>query len=169
MSIYDKYDLMEAMSGADEKGEGKCLITFSLKCHGSTQLIEPEISTKEPIVNVAEQDDGTIQVVLMFKDTDDTTLTEIQKYLKKYYESVEDGVASLDFVVGIFPIALNGDAWMTGINPIGVKAFSQDLSEEGISTEVGIVILEFECYDNPYILPNCLFYKIADSGEELRL
>lgn len=164
MEINSEYSLIQAMSGADEYGEGKCSVAVRQQrqsADGTLRDVDDEFITEKPIVQVSKQSPGFVNVDLIFKSVEDRDLRVIYSYLERFYaatNSISDD--ELDFPVfslAIFPHEFNGKYWALGLNPI-----FRALTPEDSTGEPRIIRMVFVCQEDQDAMPNFLFLHTPD-------
>ena len=167
MDMFSEYDLIQAMSGADENGEGRCSIGIRhQRCDAEGQLVdvEEEFVTEKPVVQVFRQPGGFVLVDLIFQSIADQDLKIIYAYLDRFFAASnscsddEDDFPMLS--LALFPRVLEGRYWALGLNPIFYA-----LTPEDSSGEPRIIRMTFMAQETEDVLPNFLF--LASPKDEL--
>ena len=168
MEFFSEYDLIQAMSGVDAYGNGKCVVAIRHQRsngHGVMIDVDEEFITEKPIVQVCKQPGGFIGVDLIFDSIEDRDLKIIFAYLDRYFSSdssmSDDGLIFSQFTVAILPHAYNGKYWAMGVNPI-----FRTLVPEDITGEPRIIRLVFLMQENLDAIPNFLFLQSSDEALE---
>lgn len=166
MSMYSEYDLIQAASGVDIDGYGKCTISVKQQrcdAEGVVKELDDEFITEKPIVQISKQVGGYILVDLIFDNIEDVDLRTIYLYLNRFFEasnSTDDD--ELDFPLlslAIIPKELKGECWILGLNPIFYA-----LTPADTNGEPRIIRMAFVKQDDPDALPNFLFLR-SPEGE----
>lgn len=165
VNMISEYDLIQAMSGANEYGEGKCTIAIRQQrqnADGILRDVDDEFVSEKPIVQVSRQTAGFVCVDLIFNSVEDKDLKIIYSCLERFFASTNSmSDNGLDFPVlsfAIIPHAFNGKYWAMGLNPI-----FRTLTPEDSTGEPRIIRMTFVCQEDQDALPNFLFLQTPDS------
>ena len=157
----NEYELIQAISGADEQGYGKCTISIQpQRCdiEGNTLNTDDEYITEKPVVQLCKQPGGFVLLDLIFESTDDVDLHRIYGYLQEFFSaenSVDDSVDDFPlFLLTIVPEALNGEYFALGINPVFYA-----LTPDDVKGEPKIIRMLFIAQEKMDDIPNFLFLK----------
>lgn len=164
--VLSEYDLIQAMSGTNDYGEGKCTIAVRQQrqnADGILKDVDDEFITDKPVVQIFKQPSGFVSVDLIFKSMEDKDLRIIYAYLDRFFSSTnsisDDG---LDFPVLTFafiPHEFNGKYWALGLNPI-----FRTLTPEDSTGEPRIIRMVFFAQEDQSSLPNFLLLQSSDSS-----
>lgn len=168
MNMISEFDLIQAMSGANIDGEGKCVLAIKQQrcdADGVLRDLDDEFVTEKPVVQVFKQAGGFVLVDLVFNSIEDKDLKIIYAYLDRFFSSSnsasddEDDFPLLTFT--FVPHAFDGAYWAMGLNPI-----YYGLTPEDSTGEPRIIRLVFMAQDDTEALPNFLFLSSPDSALE---
>lgn len=154
-----EYDLIQAMSGVDEFGDGKCVVAIKLQrcdAEGHVVDIDEEFISEKPVVEIFQQPGGYVSVDLCFQSIEDVDLKVVFAYLDRFFSasnsaSDRDGSFPL-MTVSFFPRALGGAFWAIGLNPVFYA-----LTPEDSTGEPRIIRMVFVAQEDTDALPNFLF------------
>lgn len=159
MDVLSEYDLIQAMSGVDENGEGKCAIAIThQRCdsRGVVRDVDDEFVSEKPVVQVFKQPGGFLCVDLLFRSIEDKDLKIIYSYLDRFFaatNSASDDETDFPLLsVVIVPREYGGKYWAIGLNPILYA-----LTPEDSAGEPRIIRMTFMAQDDQDALPNFLF------------
>lgn len=161
MVIASEYDLIQAMSGVDEDGHGKCVVSLQAQrqdADGNVKNTDDELVIEKPIVQVFKQAGGYVLVDFVFDSVDDIELKEMYSYIQRFFQasnSTDDD--ELDFpllLVSLVPEEYKGQYFAVGINPVFYALTPDDV--KGEPTTIRLVFVT-QVDDN--LVPNFLFLK----------
>lgn len=172
MENFTEYDLIQAISGVDKNGNGKCSVGLRhQRCRasdGRVRDVDDEFITEKPVVNLFRQPGGFFIVDLCFQSVEDRDLRTVFAYLQKFFapenSALDDDLEFPLLSLSIVPEQLDGEYWALGMNPLHYT-----LTPEDSTGEPRIIRLLFMSQMDPDALPNFFFMK-SDSAvlEEMR-
>lgn len=161
-----RYDLIRAMSGTNEYGEGKCTIAIRQQrqtAQGVLSDVDDEFISEKPVVQVSNPTEGFVCVDLIFNSIEDKDLNIIYSYLERFFSTTnsirEDGLDFPVFSLAIFPHEFNGRYWALGLNPI-----FRALTPEDATGEPRIIRMVFVCQEDQDMVPNFLFFETPEGS-----
>lgn len=163
--INSEFDLIQAISGADEHGAGKCTISIQpQRCDADGNLVntDSEFETDKPIVQMFKQVGGFVLVDFVFDSVHDVELQRMFGYFRDFFDST-NSIRDEDqefpvLVVSIIPNAFAGEYWTMGINPIFYT-----LAPDDTLGEPKILRVLFASDEDVDEIPNFLFMKSDDA------
>lgn len=163
-----EYDLIQAISGTDEHGYGKCVISIQpQRCDADGNVVntDSEYVTEKPVVKVFRQAGGYMLVDFMFDSVYDADLRNIYAILEDFFaatnSSADDDEDFPLMALSIVPQSLNGEYFAIGFNPIFYA-----LTPDDSTGEPRIIRLVFVAQDDPDMIPNFLFLKSDEEAYE---
>lgn len=164
---FSEYDLIQAISGRDEHGAGKCSIAIQPQhCNADGRVVDTdeEYVTDKPVVQMFKQAGDFILVDLIFDSINDIDLQRIYTLFQDYFASTNSANdISGDFPIialSVVPRALNGEYWTLGLNPIFYSLVPDD-----VTGKPNIIRLTFVAQSDPETVPN--FFFMRSKEEEL--
>lgn len=161
MFLQSEYDFIQAISGADIDGNGRCVVSIQPQrqnAEGKITDTDDAFETEKPVVEMCKQAGGWVMVDFIFNSVDDMDLHKMYSYLQCFFRasnSVSDD--ELDFPLLVFtfvPLEGEGEFFAVGINPIFYA-----LTPEDSKGEPTIIRTVFKCQDEGDAVPNFLFLR----------
>ncbi len=162
-----EYELIQAISGADERGYSKCVISIQpQRCDADGNVVntDDEYVTEKPIVRVFRQAGGYVLVDFAFNSIHDADLRNMYAILEDFFaatnSSDDDDEDFPLLAITIVPHSLEGEYFAIGFNPIFYA-----LTPDDPTGEPNIIRLVFVTQDDPDMVPNFLFLKSDEEYE----
>lgn len=168
---FSEYDLIQAISGRDSHGDGKCTIAIQpQRCNADGKVVNTveEYVTDKPVVQMFKQTDGFILVDLIFDSINDIDLQRIYTLFQDFFASTNSASdINGDFpiiVLSVVPRVHNGEYWTLGLNPVFYSLVPND-----VSGEPSIIRLLFVEQPDSDAIPNFFFmHSDLEDLEKLR-
>ena len=166
--LVSEYELIQAISGADEHGYGKCVISIQpQRCDADGNVVntDDEYVTEKPVVQVFRQPGGYVLVDFVFDSVQDADLRNMYFILEDFFaasNSSDDDDEDFPLMsLSLVPQSLNGEYFAIGFNPIFYA-----LTPDDFTGEPKIIRLVFVSQDDPDTIPNFLFLKSDEEAYE---
>lgn len=159
--ILSEYDLIQAISGVDAHGAGKCTVTIQpQRCNADGNVVNTDVEymTDKPIIQMFKQAGGFVLVDFVFESIEDIDLKRMYEYLRDFFDSTnsireEDNEFPV-LAISIVPEAFAGEYWTMGLNPVFYT-----LAPDDMKGEPKILRLLFSSDEDSETLPNFFFMK----------
>ncbi len=166
MNIVTNFDLIQAISGVNAQGFGKCIVSLQLRrqdAEGNVKNIGDELVVEKPILQMFKQAGGFILVDFIFDSIDDVELHRMHTYLQKFAQATNStSDDELDFPLLVFTIVpeeYEGHYFVAGINPIYYALTSND-----VNGEMTTIRTAFYIQDDKDMVPNFLFLEANEEA-----
>mgnify|MGYP003304065129 CR=1 FL=1 len=164
---FSEYDLIQAISGADTHGNGKCVVSIQpQRCDADGNIVntDDEYITEKPVVHVFRQTGGFVLVDFVFDSVQDEDLRRMYALLEDFFaatnSSNDDDTDFPLLALTIVPNALNGEYFAVGFNPIFYA-----LTPDDLTGQPNVVRLVFVSSEDDDEIPNFMF--LQSDAEEL--
>ena len=88
--ICAEFDLIQAISGQDELGAGKCTITIQpQRCNAEGNVVNTDVEyvTEKPVVQMFKQSGGFVLIDFIFESIEDIDLKRMFGYFQDFFAS----------------------------------------------------------------------------------
>lgn len=161
MVVANEYGLIQAISGVNEDGHGKCVVSLQAQrqdADGNVKNTDDELVIEKPVVQMFKQAGGYVLVDFVFDSVDDIELKEMYSYIQRFFQasnSTNDDETDFPLLlITLVPEEYKGKYFAVGINPVFYS-----LTPDDVKGEPTTIRLVFVTQVDDDLVPNFLFLQ----------